>query len=491
VNERVQQATDAWTQLLGPKSVTTDPELLAALGANATGFAPRAVVAELHPTSTDQIPAIVHTARRYGVPIYPYSTGRNWGLGSRLPPRPGCALVSLRRLDRIREIDVRQHYAIVEPGVTQEQLADRLRDDLLPAVLNVTGSSPRSSVVGNLLERGTGFHNHRVDDLRGLEVVLGTGEKIRTGFWGTGAGPRSRHHYRQGLGPYLDGLFTQSNLGVVTAAVVNLVPAQEETSTIVFSFTGTLVAEMIEELAELYREGVLRQITHMFNDKRLLTLRGASTVPTWTGVTAVSGRRDFTALAADLIASHLGRLGASVSVISPRDEVDPFLAGLRDVHLGRPTEMFMRGVHEVLGGTSEGIDLDELDASPVGMLVCNPFLPLEAAPVLEAMDIIERTCEDRTVVPAIAINPVDGNALEMVVNIYFDRTAPHEAAAAHACNALLHERLYGAGFRFYRVDIENMSFLLSRETAGWSVVSKLKAALDPDGIISPGRYSMS
>jgi 4-cresol dehydrogenase (hydroxylating) len=77
----------------------------------------------------------------------------NWSLGSRLPHRDGGALLDLRALNRIRDVNVAQHYAIIEPGVAQRQLVDQLRADGLPLVLNVTGSSPESGVVGNVLER--------------------------------------------------------------------------------------------------------------------------------------------------------------------------------------------------------------------------------------------------------------------------------------------------------------------------------------------------
>jgi hypothetical protein len=45
-----------------------------------------------------------------------------------------------------------------------------------------------------------------------MEVVLGTGEVLRTGF-GQYPQARTTHLYPYGIGPYLDGLFTQSNFG--------------------------------------------------------------------------------------------------------------------------------------------------------------------------------------------------------------------------------------------------------------------------------------
>lgn len=87
--------------------------------------------------------------------LYPYSTGRNWGLGSRKPSRPTDALVDLRRLAAIRELDRVRGFAVIEPGVTQQALARALHDT--DWTFNVTGSCADTSVLGNALERGVGI----------------------------------------------------------------------------------------------------------------------------------------------------------------------------------------------------------------------------------------------------------------------------------------------------------------------------------------------
>ena len=87
--------------------------------------------------------------------------------------------------------------------------------------------------------------------------------------------------------------------------------------------------------------------------------------------------------------------------------------------------------------------------------------------------------------PAIALNPVDADGLESVVNVYFDTTDPDQVANAHACSAALHRALYAEGFRFYRVDVENMAYLTARDTPVWTVAELIKDALDPDHVIAP------
>lgn len=485
-------AVAEWRELLGAGFVVDDPGELAELGRNASSFRPRTLVAALHPGSPEEVVELVRIARRHRVPLYPISTGRNWGLGSKVPPKDGCALLDLGRLDRIREVDEDRHYAVIEPGVSQRQLVDHL--DALGARLdlNLTGSTPSSSVLGNAMERGTGFRRHRTEDVRGLEVVLGTGTLLRTGYWGSAAPARSVHHYRHGIGPYLDGLFTQSNLGIVTAMVVDLLPRQDELRMAMFSFAEDALAGVVDTLSALYKEGTLREIAHVFNDKRILTMTGQATVPRWTGITALCGPVEQVELAGKDLQRALDAVGAAVGFITAADAAaegtDPMVRGMYDLHAGRPGEVFMRGLYQTLGDTEHVEDIDALDTTRHGMLACLPMYPMDGALVAEGIALTEQVCARHGVVPAVTVNPIDADAAESVVNLYFDTTDPAARDVAQACNRDLHRTLHGAGFRFYRADIETMPLLAELDPALWEADTALKAALDPDGIVAPGRY---
>jgi 4-cresol dehydrogenase (hydroxylating) len=487
-----QHALAEWIDLLGADAVTTALATLDLLLRNTTGFAPKTVIAALRPRSVDEVIPIVRTARVHKVPLYPFSTGKNWGLGSRVPPRDGCVLLDLGRLNRIREVNEKHHYAIIEPGVTQLQLSASLRERGLRLLLNVTGSSPKSSVLGNLLERGTGFRNQRTEDIRGLEVVLGTGERIRTGYWGDRESRREIHHYKYGMGPYLDGLFTQSNYGVVTSAVVNLVQAQESMCMLMFSFPDPRLAMVIDTVSDMFRSGTLRSIVHIFNDKRILTMTSSTQVATWTGIAAVDGSANYVALAEQEIRRELEPIGCAVTFYSDRDladtDLDPMVRGMYLLHTGEPNDVFMNGLYHTLGDGTDVDDPDDLDGTRYGMCACMPFLPAAGEAVTEAVDLVEKICQQHDLVPAIALNPIDANALEAVINIYFDTTDARQVVNAHTCSRSLHRALFEDGFRFYRVDIENMAYLTNQDTSSRVVGQLLKNALDPDHVIAPGRY---
>src|SRR5262249_23835655 len=144
------------------------------------------------------------------------SLGKNNAYGGPAPRVRGSVLVSLRRLNRVLEGNEELAYAVVEPGGSFFDLC---------AELGRRGSAPWASVpdpgwgsaIGHTGDPRVGYlpgGNH-ADSMCGLEVVLASGEVIRTGM-GAMAGNQAWHAHRRGFGPAVDGLFMQSNLGIVT-----------------------------------------------------------------------------------------------------------------------------------------------------------------------------------------------------------------------------------------------------------------------------------
>jgi (+)-pinoresinol hydroxylase len=175
------------------------------------------------PANVEQVQSIVKAANKFGVPLYAISTGRNLGYGGSAPNLSGSVVLDLKRMNRVLEINEKQHYCIVEPGVSFFDLYAELRRRNVKLI----ASQPApgwGSPIGNALEHGRG--NPAGDNFRnscGMEVVLGNGELLRTGM---GALPNAKTWatYPNGVGPSLDGMFSQSNFGVVTKMGFNLFP---------------------------------------------------------------------------------------------------------------------------------------------------------------------------------------------------------------------------------------------------------------------------
>jgi 4-cresol dehydrogenase (hydroxylating) len=219
-------AFTSWCEALRDEHVVRTPEALTAAGK--TTFATHSRVRGLlRPGTREEVQACVRIANRFGIPLYPISTGKNWGYGSRVPVHDGV-LIDLGRLTRIVDFDEDLAYVTLEPGVTQRQLYDFLRERHSKLWMDATGASPDCSIIGNTLERGFG-HTPNGDHSGtscGLEVVLPNGDVIETGFGHFQHGRTAALH-RWGVGPSLDGLFGQSNFGIVTRMTVWLMPAPE------------------------------------------------------------------------------------------------------------------------------------------------------------------------------------------------------------------------------------------------------------------------
>ena len=157
-------------------------------------------------SSREQVQAVVAWAVAMRFPIYPISTGKNWGYGDLCAPVPGCLLLDLSRMNRILEVDPNLAYAVIEPGVTQGQLARYLSEKGFPLVVDATGAGPDASLIGNTLERGFGHtaYGDRFAHAACLEAVLPDGSLLTTGF-GAYDGARAQHLYKWGIGPSLDG----------------------------------------------------------------------------------------------------------------------------------------------------------------------------------------------------------------------------------------------------------------------------------------------
>jgi 4-cresol dehydrogenase (hydroxylating) len=185
---------------------------------------PSAAVA---PENVGQVQAVVRIANQYRIPLWTIATGRNLGYGGSAPVLDGSVVVDLKRMNRVIEVDDKIHYAVVEPGVSYFDLYRYIQERGLNVWIDPADPG-WGSPMGNALERGGGRTPMREhwDAVCGLEVVLPNGEILRTGM---GAMPNSEvwHQFKYGYGPYVDGIFSQSNYGIVTRMGLWLMPAPE------------------------------------------------------------------------------------------------------------------------------------------------------------------------------------------------------------------------------------------------------------------------
>lgn len=211
--------------------------------------APSVVV---RPKNVEEIQRVLTLANEKKVPIVPHSGGLSGGEAT--PTHADEILLDLRRMNKIIEVDTDARYMIVEPGVTSAQAWKHMQDnypEYRPGIPD--GAPPSATIVGDHLDRGFHFMSTRygpaADAVLGLEAVLPTGEVVRTG---SAALPTSKWFYKWMFGPDLTGLFlgSQGTLGVVTKMAVKIYPMPKHRDVMAFGASnwGFLIEPCLEVL---------------------------------------------------------------------------------------------------------------------------------------------------------------------------------------------------------------------------------------------------
>src|SRR5499433_4175275 len=198
----------------------------------------------LRPGSVDEVAAIVRLANETATPIVPQ--GGNTGLVGGQIPHDGEVVLSLKRLDRIREVDVLSDTITCEAGVVlaKAQEAAAQADRLFPLSLGAEGSC---TIGGNLSTNagGTGALAYGVarDLVLGLEVVLADGRVLNV----------LNKLKKDNTGYDLRNLFVgaEGTLGIITAAVLKLFPRPRSVET---AFVGVPSPRAALDLLNLVQE---------------------------------------------------------------------------------------------------------------------------------------------------------------------------------------------------------------------------------------------
>ena len=179
------------------------------------------------PTTVEEVQAIAKVANRLGVPLWPMSTGKNLAYGGAAPLVPGTVVLDLKRMNQVLEVNDELGYAMVEPGVSFFDLYRYLQDNGHKLWMSVPGPG-WGSIIGNGVERGIGYgyFDDQFSNSAGMEIVLPNGDLLRAGMGAIKNG-NSWPLLNAGFGPLIEGLFSQSNYGIVTKMSRFLYPEPE------------------------------------------------------------------------------------------------------------------------------------------------------------------------------------------------------------------------------------------------------------------------
>ncbi|HWC95105.1 MAG TPA: FAD-binding oxidoreductase [Candidatus Sulfopaludibacter sp.] len=522
-------AAQEWASVVGPENVVTEKASLQAAetGTFATGYR---VPAILRPGSRQEVQECLRIANRCGVPVYPISSGKNWGYGSRMPAADQCVLMDLGRMNRILDFSEELAYVTVEPGVTQAQLYAFLQERGSRLCMDATGASPACSLIGNTVERGFGhtpYGDHFAHSC-GLEVVLPTGEIIETGF-ARFAGAQAAPAYRWGVGPTLDGLFSQSNLGIVTRMTIWLMPAPEYFQAYYFRCEKSDgLAGLIDGLRPLRLNGTIRSASHIANDYKVISalqqypwremngqtpltpdrmgdFRREMKIGHWNGSGALYGTKRQVAEGRRLLRQALkgkaqrlqfmddrmlalaGRFAKPYQMISGWN-LERTLAVLKPVYglmKGIPTDHPLASTYW-RKRTPPPAQMDP-DRDGCGLLWCSPVAPNDGKHAERLTGIATDLVLKHGFEPAISLTVITERALACIISLAWDRAQEGEDQRAMACYRSLLDACANQGYHSYRLSVGSMDAMGQTGTY-FNLLQKLKSTVDPGDILSPGRY---
>jgi 4-cresol dehydrogenase (hydroxylating) len=461
--------------------------------------------AALLPKSVEEVRTILRIANEHKVPLWTSSQGRNLGYGGAAPRVRGGVVLSLRRMNRVLEIDDESAYALVEPGVRFFDLYDALRAGGHKLWMSVPDLG-WGSVAGNTLDLGMGYTpngDHPANQC-GLEVVLPNGDLLRTGM-GALTNAKAWHVYKRGYGPSLDGLFMQSNFGVVTKLGLWLMPQPEcyMPGWLTLRRDGDLEL-LLETLRPLMLNGTIQNQPMIINATCAISAftgrdewySGSGPLPEdvieriaaqpqlgrWVMRFALYGDERIVERQREIVAAAFARIpGSQLTFSKYRGDALPELdnphervqAGIPSMALDRMTRWY--------GGEHGG---------HIGFSCVAPITARDGA----ALRNLVRDGLNRAGLDYSGVIVVGRRSMVHIGLVVFDtQNEPQARAAYSACKALVAPAAK-LGYGEYRAHLDFMDLVADQydfnDHAQRRFQSLLKNAIDPNGILSPGKQGI-
>jgi len=495
---RFDAAIKKFTAALGADQVLTSAEHITPytkvmMAVDAARHTPSAVVMA---TSVEQVQAVVKICNEFRIPVWTISTGRNFGYGSAAPVERGQIVLDLRRMNKILHIDPELCTALVEPGVTYQQLYDYIEENKLPLMLSFPAPSAIAGPVGNTMDRGVGYTPYGEHFLMqcGMELVLANGEVLRTGM-GSVKGDKAWQVFKWGYGPTLDGIFTQSNYGICTKMGFWLMPKPPVFKP--FSIVYENEAD-IGEIVELLRPLRIAQIIPNavviagalweaggMNVRRSDYIKTPGATPdsvveqikkdkglgAWNVYAALYGTQEQVDVNWKIVTEVVKKSGKG-KVITAEQAANTQPFKYRAELMSGVPNLQEFGLYNWRGGGSMW------------------FAPVSQARGSECgkQAQLAKSILNKHGLDYVGEFIVGWRDMHHIIDVLFDRTNEEETKRANACFAELLDEFEKQGYAVYRVNTAFQERVAkSYGPVKRDVERKIKRALDPNGILAPGK----
>jgi 4-cresol dehydrogenase (hydroxylating) flavoprotein subunit len=505
IDQAIREFAQAVASELADDAVTVNDEVLDRYGEHtlpSPDVRPGAVV---YPDSTQAVQTIVRLANRFRVQLFPISNGQNIGLGTRSPVRPGQVVVDLgRRMRKIHEVNEELGYAVLEPGVSFQSLYDDLQRRSSRLMVSVTAGPSQGSVLANALDKGggSGAYADHFGMICGMEIVLGNGDIIRTGDGSLqGTSHPNWHVSKYSFGPLLDGLFSQSNFGIVTKIGMWMMPRPPHIEPFFFTFAGDDdLGEVVDLIRPLKQTNFVPSLIRATNDLYLLSSSAQHPTYAATGAKEALGDaerkalRERFGLGSWTVSGAL--YGASRAALAPQLDrlTRHFTASGRGRHIALEEAEEMAPLQIAIksnAGTPTDKELKMLSWRPGG----GAIWLATGTPVIGSV-VSELQRETRAIYGSFGLeyflsNVCGARFARGVHAILYNRGDSAESSRADACYRALSEFFVSRGIFVGRAPTQYQGFHQKQRSPEFNAAcSAIKKALDPNGVIAPGKYGI-
>ena len=481
--------SDELKQVVGTENYFDKPDILEAFASDMSfvpGKTPGCVVT---PQNSSDVQNIVRLAGRSNIPLIAVSSGTPRFRGDTVPGVKDAVMVDLSAMKQVIRIDRKNRVAMIESGVTFDDLIPALEEEGLRLNMPLCPKKTKS-VIGSMLEREPVmmpvFQWDALDPLLCTEVYFGTGDRFRTG---SAAGPGTlEEQWKAGqaqlnpMGPGQADIVrvvqgSQGTMGIVTWASVRCeVLPQMQKSFLVGCNEINQVSDFI------YRQLRLRNAEHcvLLNNITAATVMGKDEkerdtlmkiLPPWIFFFSLAGYRDFPeeriAYQEELMLVAAGECGVKPGELLAGVSAQAFLEVL-----SRPSDDPYWKIRNG-GGCEEIFFLTTLDRT-------NGFVEMMA-------DVVKQYGYDGNN-PAVYIQPmVQGTCCHCEFNLFYDPSSNEEREKIKRISSAAAEQLQSAGAFFSRPYGAWSDMIYGEGGETVDALKKAKQIFDPNNIMNPGK----
>lgn len=431
------------------------------------------------PDTVEEVQNILQVTSKQNIELSIQSKGKDWGYSIY---KEGDLILDLGNMNKIIEFNEELAYIRIEPGVTFQQVSEYLKKKNSNLIVTVTGGPSDGSIIATTLMRGAGkgLQGDLFNYCCNLEGVLKSGKIINTGFGGY-QNAVSQNVHRWGNGPSLDGLFSQSNLAVITKMTIWLVPKPKYYT--IFSFglkTNTQLKKFIPVIQKLKLHRILEGNFHLANNYRILSLKRqypwelTSKTPLdadimqqigpkekWiSSLMSYSENKEILQAKHNIILKELLPVVNNLKVITSEaieqsKKVGKPIEGIEDIpFLGVPTDkalktLYWRKKHPI------PVDIDPIRDN-CGILWINGVIPLNDKLIDQVVKIVEKQFKQFKFEPNMALSFISERAVYFIGMIIFDKDIEDEDVRANRCYQSTHSKLAEIGVYPYRLSSEEI-----------------------------------